>query len=108
MVIAGLFEKRDPSAPSANNDFYSLAMRALDLHQGQLVEMKASRANFLDQVSSKVMFNDASLKQQGNRTRNDKMRHQKSMRQFYCEVDGAPGLRRWRKGRKSLTWQSRE
>jgi chromosome segregation ATPase len=55
MVVAGLFEKRDPSAVSAYNNFYSLAMRALDLHQAQLAEMKASRANFLDQVSLKLM-----------------------------------------------------
>jgi DNA repair exonuclease SbcCD ATPase subunit len=55
MVVAELFEKHDPSAASAYTDFYSLAMRALDLHQAQLAEMKASRANFLDQVSLKLM-----------------------------------------------------
>jgi hypothetical protein len=43
------------------------------------------------------MFNDDSLKQNGNRTRNDKMRHRKRINQFYCEVDNAPDLYRWRK-----------
>jgi hypothetical protein len=49
------------------------------------------------EISSKVMFNDAALKKKGNGTRNNKMRHREQTNQFYCEVDDAHDLRRWRK-----------
>jgi chromosome segregation ATPase len=54
MVVADLFEKHDPSAASAYNEFYTVAIQALNLHQGQLAEMQASRDSFLDQVALRL------------------------------------------------------
>lgn len=50
MTVADLFERRDPTAVSAYNDFYKVAIAALDKHGEKLSEMKASHAKFMDQV----------------------------------------------------------
>jgi predicted nucleic acid-binding Zn-ribbon protein len=54
MDVAERFEKHDPSAAAAYNDFYSVAIQALNLHQKQLNDMQASRNSFLDQVSRRL------------------------------------------------------
>lgn len=50
MTVADLFERRDPTAVSAYNDFYKVAIAALDKHGEKLGEMKASHDKFMDQV----------------------------------------------------------
>jgi regulator of replication initiation timing len=54
-VVGDLFEEQNPSAAAAFNDFYALAIRALDLQQAQLSEMQSTRDDFLDQVSLKLL-----------------------------------------------------
>jgi hypothetical protein len=52
------------------------------------------------EISSKVILNDPSFKQKGNKTRNNKMRHPKLISQFYWQADDALDLHRWRKETK--------
>jgi hypothetical protein len=49
--VAELFERRDPSAPAAFNEFYTLAVQALDMHAMQLDQMARARSDFDDQLS---------------------------------------------------------
>jgi DNA repair exonuclease SbcCD ATPase subunit len=54
ILVADLFDKRDPTAVNLFNEFVQLATEALDLYEAKLGQMKASRNSFMDQVSDKL------------------------------------------------------